>query len=159
MLLLLLVILGVLYYTGPNARHGGVRWVSGGALVAIVVWLVASLAFAFYVTNFSSYNKTYGTLGGVVVFLLWLWLTNLALLFGAEVDAELERARELEDGLPAEQAIQLPLRDSRKIEKDEEKEAEDVRRARAIREQEVLRADEDGDAELSGARAGRVASE
>jgi membrane protein len=111
MLLLVLVILGVLYYTGPNARHGGVRWVSGGALVALVAWLIASLLFAFYVTNFSSYNKTYGTLGGVVVFLLWLWLTNMAILLGAEFNAETERAKQLATGVSgAEERLRLPQR-------------------------------------------------
>src|SRR3954465_2402410 len=88
MLVLVLVIFGFLYYTAPNARPSGLRWVSGGAVVALVAWIVASIAFALYVGNFGSYNKTYGALGGVVVFLLWLWLTNLAILFGAEFTAE-----------------------------------------------------------------------
>ena len=99
-------------------------------LVAIVVWVVASAAFGFYVANFSNYDKTYGSLAGVIVFLLWLWITNLALLFGAELDAELERGRELQAGIPAEETIQLPPRDTRKIDKAEAKEAEDVARGR-----------------------------
>jgi membrane protein len=96
MVLLVLLIFGVLYYTGPNARVTGVRWVTAGALLALATWIVASLAFAVYVANFSSYDKTYGTLGGVVVFLLWLWITNIAILLGAEFNAETERARQLE---------------------------------------------------------------
>ena len=80
------------------------RVISVGAFVAILVWLVASIGFAFYVANFSSYNKTYGSIAGVVVALLWLWITNLALLFGAELDAELERGRELQLGIAAEEA-------------------------------------------------------
>ena len=112
MLILVVVIFGVLYYTAPNARVSGVRWVSGGAIVALVVWIVASLAFALYVSNFGSYNKTYGALGGVVVFLLWLWLTNIAILLGAEFNAETERAKQLHSGVQgAEQNLQLPARE------------------------------------------------
>ena len=112
MLLLVLIIFGVLYYTAPNARVSGVRWVSGGAVVALVAWIVASFAFALYVSNFGSYNKTYGALGGVVVFLLWLWLTNLAILLGAEFNAETERAKQLHSGVPgAEQNLKLPARE------------------------------------------------
>jgi membrane protein len=99
MLALVLVIFGVQYYTGPNARVSGVRWITGGAVLAVVVWLVASLGLAVYVANFGSYDKTYGTLGGVVVFLTWLWVTNIAMLLGAEFNAETERARQLEAGV------------------------------------------------------------
>ena len=84
-----------------------------GAAVAIIVWVVASALFGFYVANFTSYNKTYGTLAGVIVFLLWLWITNLALLFGAEVDAEIERAASCRPASPAEDDMQLPPRDTR----------------------------------------------
>jgi membrane protein len=100
MILLVLVIFGVLYYTAPNARVSGVTWVTAGAAAALLVWIFASVLFAVYVSNFSSYNKTYGTLGGVVVFLLWLWLTNMAMLFGAELNAEIERAKQLHTGVP-----------------------------------------------------------
>ena len=99
MLVLVIVIFGVLYYASPNARPTGVQWVTPGAIVALVAWIVASIAFAIYVSNFSSYDKTYGTLGGVVVFLLWLWLTNMAILLGAEFNAECERAKQLETGV------------------------------------------------------------
>jgi membrane protein len=112
MVVLVLVIFGALYYTGPNARVSGVRWVTGGAVLALVAWIVASLAFALYVSNFGSYNKTYGTLGGVVVFLLWLWLTNLAILLGAEFNAETERAGQLHGGVAgAEDALKLKPRE------------------------------------------------
>ena len=98
MIVLILLIFGVLYYTAPNARVSGVRWVTTGALGALLVWVAASVVFALYVANFGSYDKTYGTLGGVVVFLLWMWLTNMALLLGAELNAETERARRLHAG-------------------------------------------------------------
>jgi membrane protein len=112
MVVLVLVIFGVLYYTGPNAKVSGVRWVTGGAIVALIAWIVASIAFALYASNFGSYNKTYGTLGGVVVFLLWLWLTNLAILLGAEFNAETERAKQLHGGVAgAGDELKLPERE------------------------------------------------
>jgi membrane protein len=111
MVILVLVIFGALYYTSPNARVTGVRWVTGGALVALALWIVASIVLALYVGNFGSYNKTYGTLGGVVVFLIWLWVTNMAILLGAEFNAETERARRLEAGAAgADEAIGLEER-------------------------------------------------
>lgn len=127
------VIVALLYYATPNVKQPKLRWMSPGAVVAIVVWVLASAAFGFYVSNFSSYNKTYGSMAGVIVFLLWLWLTNLALLFGAELDAELERGRELQAGLPAEEGIQLPPRDTTGIEKAEAKRAEDIEQGARIR--------------------------
>jgi membrane protein len=84
----------VLYWAAPNVRQPGFRWISPGAVVAVVLWIVASLLFGVYVANFGSYNKTYGSLGGVVAFLVWLWVSNLALLFGAELNSELELQRE-----------------------------------------------------------------
>ena len=127
-------IVAVLYYATPNIQQPKFRWVSVGAVLAIVTWIVASAAFGFYVANFSSYDKTYGALAGVIVFLLWLWITNLALLFGAELDSELERGRELQAGLPAEETIQLPPRDTRKSDKAAEKQAKDIARGRRLRE-------------------------
>ena len=110
--LLVMGILGLLYYASPNARITGVRWITPGSLLALVLWLAASALFALYVANFGSYNKTYGTLGGAVTFLVWLWITNIAVLLGAELNAELERSRELEAGVPgAEEEIQLPPRE------------------------------------------------
>lgn len=132
-LLVVVLVVAILYYATPNVRQPTFRWISVGAAFAIVVWVLASVAFGFYVATFSSYSSTYGSLAGVVVFLLWLWITNLALLLGAEVDAELERGRELQAGLPAEREIQLPPRDDRNIEKALEKEREDEARGRAIR--------------------------
>ncbi len=133
MLAVVILIVALLYYATPNVRQPRFRWVSVGAVVAILTWVAASAAFGFYVANFASYNKTYGSLAGVVAFLLWLWITNLALLFGAELDAELERGRELQAGMPAEQTIQLPARDTRKSDKAARKSAEDVERGRRLR--------------------------
>ena len=111
MIVLVLVIFGVLYYATPNARVSGVRWVTAGALLALAVWIVASLVFAIYVSNFSSYDKTYGTLGGVVVFLIWMWITNMAILLGAQFNAETERAGQLHTGVSgAKRELRLPER-------------------------------------------------
>ena len=109
---LVLFMLACLYYVSPNLRLPGFKWISPGSVVAVTVWALASAGFAFYVSNFGSYDKTYGTLGGVVTFLVWLWLTNLAVLLGVELNAELERSREIEAGVHgAEEAIQLPPRE------------------------------------------------
>jgi membrane protein len=132
-LAVVVAIVALLYYFTPNVRQPRFRWVSVGAVVAILAWALASAAFGYYVGNFSSYDKTYGSLAGVIVFLLWLWLTNLALLFGAELDAELERGRELQSGIAAEEDIQLPPRDDRNIKKARAKDREDVERGRALR--------------------------
>lgn len=112
MIVLVLIIFGTLYYSSPNARPTGLRWVTGGAVLALVCWIVASILLALYVSNFGSYNKTYGTLGGVVVFLIWLWVTNMAILLGAEFNAETERARQIESDVPgAEQRLRLEPRE------------------------------------------------
>jgi membrane protein len=112
MVVVLALMIAVLYYSTPNVKLRGFRWVSPGAAVAILVAVVASALFAFYVGNFGSYNKTYGALAGVVVFLIWFWLINVALLFGIELDAEMERTKELKEGVPrAEKEIQLDARD------------------------------------------------
>jgi membrane protein len=105
-----LVILAVLYYAAPSARLPRIQWLSPGAVVALLIWIVASAAFGFYVANFGSYNKTYGTLGGAISLLVWMWITNLAVLFGQELNAEIERGRELTAGLPAERELQLARR-------------------------------------------------
>lgn len=110
LVLVVALMFAILYWAAPNVRHPGFRWVTPGGITAVVLWLLASAAFAFYVANFGSYNKTYGSLGGVVVFLVWLWISNIAVLLGAELDAELERGRELEEGVAAEQQIRLPPR-------------------------------------------------
>lgn len=107
-----ILMFAVLYYAAPNVKLPGFRWITLGSLVAVVIWLVASALFAFYVANFGSYDKTYGTLGGVVALLVWFWITNLALLFGMQLNAERERSREIEGGVPrAEREIQLEPRD------------------------------------------------
>jgi membrane protein len=133
LLAVVILIVALLYYATPNVKQPKFRWISIGAIVAILIWVIASALFGFYVANFSSYNKTYGSLAGVIVFLLWLWITNLALLFGAELDAELERGRQLQAGMPAEETIQLPPRDTRKSDKAAEKEREDIEKGRELR--------------------------
>jgi membrane protein len=112
MILVISFMFAVLYYWAPNVKQPRFRWVSPGSIIAVLAWIVASVAFGFYVANFGSYNATYGSLGGIIVFLLWLWISNNALLFGQELNAELERQREIESGVPgAEQEIQQPPRD------------------------------------------------
>lgn len=134
MLVIAILVVAILYYWSPNVRQPKFRWVSGGSILAITIWIIASVGFGFYVGNFSNYNATYGSLGGVIVFLLWIWITNNALLFGAEFDAEVERGRELQAGIRAEEDIQLPERDTRQIEKQDEKRAQDVLEGIRIRE-------------------------
>jgi membrane protein len=131
---LAVALIAVLYYATPNVKQPKFRWMSVGALVALVVWIVASVAFGIYVANFASYDRTYGSIGGVIVFLLWVWIANLALLFGAEVDAELERGRQLQAGIEAEEELQLPPRDTRKSEKAAEKRKDDIEEGRRLRE-------------------------
>ncbi len=112
LLVVVILMFGVLYYLSPNVRLRGPRWITPGSIVALVIWIVASAAFAFYVANFGSYDKTYGTLGGVVSFLVWVWIGNIAVLLGVELNAELERERELAAGVSgAEETIQLPPRE------------------------------------------------
>ncbi|WP_261166011.1 YihY/virulence factor BrkB family protein [Microbacterium sp. Marseille-Q6965] len=131
--LVVVLMVAVLYYFTPNAKQPKFRWISAGAVIAIVVLVIASIGFAIYVGNFSNYERTYGSFAGVIIFLLWLWIMNIALLFGAEFDAELERGRELQAGTVAEERIQLPPRDTKKIEKAEEAERKDVAEGRRIR--------------------------
>ena len=115
LLVVIMLMLAILYYASPNAKLAGFKWISPGSVLAVVVWVIASALFAFYVANFGSYDKTYGALGGVIVFLVWMWITNIAVLLGAEMNAEVERAREIQAGVPgAEEDIQLPLRDEPK---------------------------------------------
>jgi membrane protein len=135
MLLAVVFVVGVLYFATPNIKRPKFRVVSVGAALAIVGWVLASMAFALYVANFSSYNKVYGALAGVIVLLVWMWLTNLSLLFGAEVDAEVERGRQLQAGLPAETDLQLDPRDEAAIEASRRKDAEDARRAERLRKE------------------------
>jgi membrane protein len=106
----LMTMLAILYYGSPNVRHPGFRWITPGGILAVLLWIVASVGFAFYVSNFSSYNATYGSLAGVIVFLIWLWISNIAVLLGAEMNAEIERRRELESGVPEENTIAMEPR-------------------------------------------------
>jgi membrane protein len=110
LVILVAVMLAILYYAAPNVRQPGFHWVTPGGLIAVLLWIVVSALFALYVSNFSSYNKTYGALASVIVFLVWLWITNTVILLGAELNAELERARQIEGGLPADREPFLPPR-------------------------------------------------
>ena len=113
-----ILLFSVLYYAAPNVKLPGFKWITPGSAFAVIVWLLASALFAFYVANFGSYDKTYGTLGGIVTLLVWLWITNLALLFGVELNAERERSRELDADVPrADREIQLEPRDEPKDKK------------------------------------------
>jgi membrane protein len=126
LLVIFALMLAVLYSAAPNVRTGGVRWLSPGAGLAVVIWLIASGLFALYVANFASYNKTYGSLAGVIVFLVWMWISNLAILLGAEFDAELEHERALREGIPPDAETFAIPKDTRKLDDDETREAEHV---------------------------------
>jgi membrane protein len=131
---LVIVVIAILYYFTPNVRQPKFRWMSLGSLIALLIFVLASVGFGFYVGNFSNYNKTYGAIGGVIVMLLWLWILNMSLLFGAEFDAEMERGRQLQAGIEAEDTLQLPPRDTKKSDKLQDKEEEDIRLGRELRE-------------------------
>ena len=115
LVVLISVLLAVLFWAAPNAKQAGIKWISPGGVIATVIWLVISALFALYVTDFSSYNKTYGSLAGIVVFLVWLWLTNIALLLGLEINAELEHQRAIAQGLPEDVEPFAEPRDTRKL--------------------------------------------
>jgi membrane protein len=122
MAIVISLIFSLLYYATPNVKQPKFHWFTMGGFIALVVWVIASAGFAFYVASFSSYNKTYGSLAAVIVFLVWLWISNCALLFGAEFNAEMERGRELQAGMhEAEQTIQLPPRDTKKMKEPDER--------------------------------------
>jgi membrane protein len=117
LLLVVSLMFALLYWAAPNVKQPGFRWVSPGGILAVVGWLIASGAFAFYVGNFGSYNKTYGALGGVIVFLVWLWISNIMILLGAEFNAELERGRAIQAGMrPEDKEPFAEPRDTRKME-------------------------------------------
>ncbi|AZM93838.1 YihY/virulence factor BrkB family protein [Streptomyces sp. W1SF4] len=113
LLVLVTVMIALLYWAAPNAKGRGFKWVTPGSCLALVIWMVASAGFAFYVANFGSYNKTYGTLAGVIIFLVWLWITNLAVLLGLEFDAEMVRQRAIAGGHPADEEPYVEPRDTR----------------------------------------------
>jgi len=120
LIILVSLMFAILYWASPNAKTGGFRWVSPGGIFAVILWLIASAAFAFYLANFANYNKTYGALGGVIAFLVWLWISNIAILLGAELDAELERGRAIAAGHDPSDEPFLELRDDRKLKKGSE---------------------------------------
>lgn len=153
---LAVLMVAVLYWGTPNVKQPKFRWMSLGALIALVVMALASLAFFLYVANFSNYERTYGSVAGVIVMLLWLWIVNLSLLFGAEFDAEMERGRQLQGGIEAEDSLQLPPRDTKASEKKQQKEKEDIESGRKLRETagnstDTDAEDEKGDADDRGA--------
>ena len=112
--ILVCIMIGLLYWASPNARRG-FRWIGPGAVIAVVIWLIASGLFALYVANFGHYNKVYGTISGMIIFLIWLWITNIAILLGAEFNAELERGRAIAAGVPPEAEPYVEMRDTRKL--------------------------------------------
>ncbi|MFI5892075.1 YihY/virulence factor BrkB family protein [Actinoplanes sp. NPDC051513] len=117
LLMLVSLMFAILYWASPNARTGGFRWVSPGGIFAVLLWVLASAAFAVYLATFANYNKTYGAVGGVIAFLVWMWISNIAILLGAELDAELERGRAIAAGHDPTDEPFLELRDDRKIKK------------------------------------------
>ncbi len=117
------LMLAILYYAAPNVKQPGVQWISPGGVLAVLIWIVVSAAFALYVTHFGSYNKTYGSLASVIIFLVWLWLTNVAILLGAEFNAELQHARAIQAGQPPDQIPFAEPRDTRKLSRDQQRKA------------------------------------
>ena len=123
LIIIVSLMLAILYYASPNVKQPGFAWVSPGGLLGVLIWVIASALFAFYVANFGSYNKTYGALSSVIVFLVWLWITNVAILLGAEFNAEMQRARAIEAG-PTDDAATFPEpRDTRKLDDDSQAQA------------------------------------
>ncbi len=130
-----IAVLALLYWAAPNVKRRHLRWFSVGAIAALLAWLVTTALFGAYVMGFGTYERTYGVLGGLIALLLWIWLSNLAMLFGAVLDTEVERARQLHAGIDAAEQVQLPLRDDRQII------ANRTRRARDVQASERMRAD------------------
>ncbi|WP_189324908.1 YihY/virulence factor BrkB family protein [Streptomyces flaveus] len=124
LLFLVTVMIAILYWATPNARVRGFRWITPGSFLALAVWMIASAGFALYVANFGSYNKTYGTLAGVIIFLVWLWIANLAILLGLEFDAELSRQRAVAGGHPAEKEPYVQPRDTQKWDEEDRRRLE-----------------------------------
>ena len=130
LLVVFALMLAVLYSASPNVRHGGFRWVTPGAALAVVVWLAASALFALYVSNFGSYNKTYGSLATVIIFLVWMWISNLAILIGVEVDAEVERERAIREGVPPHEPMYAVPKDTRKFDDEQTATAQRIEQIR-----------------------------
>lgn len=131
--LLAALMLAVLYWAAPNVRRPQLRWISAGAAIALAAWIATAALFGVYVRNFADYDRVYGVLGGIVAFLLWMWLSNMAILAGGVLDSELERARQLRAGVPAHERLQLELRDDRLIRANRAQRASDVRASAAMR--------------------------
>jgi membrane protein len=142
LVLVVSLMFAILYWAAPNVRHPGFRWLNPGGLFAVVMWIVVSAAFAAYVANFASYNKTYGAVGGVIVFLVWLWLSNVAVLLGARLNAELERERRVALGHPPRQEPFVEPRDTRKLDEGERRGLRDEDRARRFEGRERGEGDE-----------------
>jgi membrane protein len=116
LLLTVSLMLALLYWGAPNVKQPGLRWISPGSVLAVLLWIIASAGFAFYVAHFGSFNKTYGAIGGVIIFLVWLWISNIVVLLGAEFNAELERGRAIQAGRPTDGEPFLEPREAREIE-------------------------------------------
>lgn len=147
---LVIVVIAALYYVTPNVRLRRFRLLSAGSVVALLGWIIASAGFNLYVSAFGRYDAVYGSLGGLIVFLLWLWISNIALLVGAELDAEIERVGALRAGLPAEDRLQLPPRDTTTSMRRAERAARDAEEGRAIRERAQARRAREDDADVTG---------
>ncbi|MEU9368898.1 YihY/virulence factor BrkB family protein [Streptomyces avermitilis] len=126
LVILVTLMIAILYWASPNAKVKGWRWITPGSFLALVIWMIASAGFAFYVANFASYNKTYGTMAGVIVFLVWLWITNLAILLGLEFDAETARQRAIIGGHPPEAEPYTQPRDTRAWDEQDRRRMDDV---------------------------------
>ncbi|WP_443334823.1 YihY/virulence factor BrkB family protein [Streptomyces sp. CCNWLW230] len=124
LVVLVVLMIAILFWAAPNVKGRGFRWVSPGSVVALVIWMLASAAFAFYVANFSAYNKTYGTLAGVIIFLVWLWVSNIAILLGLEFDAEMARQRAIAGGMDPEEEPYVPPRDTRAWDEQDRRDAQ-----------------------------------
>jgi membrane protein len=131
LLVVVSLIFALLYSATPNVKQPKLRWVAPGGAVAVVVWLLASGLFAVYISFSGSYNKTYGSLATVIIFLVWLWITNIAILLGAEFNAELQRERAIRAGMPAHLEPFAELRDTRKLDEPQRREAEHAAAVRA----------------------------
>ncbi|NKQ25355.1 YihY/virulence factor BrkB family protein [Streptomyces galbus] len=125
LVVLVTIMIAILYWASPNAKVKGFKWITPGSFLALVIWLIASAGFAFYVANFASYNKTYGTMAGVIVFLVWLWISNLAILLGLEFDAEATRQRAIAGGHPPEAEPYTQPRDTRKWDEEDRRRMEE----------------------------------
>ena len=153
LLIIVSLMLSLLYWASPNAKQDAPLWVTPGGILAVLVWIIASGAFGLYVAMSGSYNKTYGSLASVIVFLVWLWITNIAILIGAEVNAELQRQRLIAQGLPAKVEPFAEVRDTRKLDADQKQKVAEAARVR----EDALTSREDavGARDAMGQRNGR----